>query len=252
MPYSDWAAPIVTPGKPDGSVRVCGDFKTTVNAVLDVDKYPLPRIDEIFANLNGGQKFSVLDLKTAYLQMELDNSSKKFMTVNTHRGLFEYQRLPFGVASAPAIWQRAMDQVLQGFPMVQCYLDDIIVTGRSTDEHLQMLEEVLERLETHGLKANKAKCKFLQPSVTYCGHVIAADGLHQSKDKTVAVREMPNPTNVTQLRSFLGMAQYYSRFLPNLATLLEPLHLLLKKGENWSRGTEQEAAFKGVKVLLQK
>ena len=97
VPHSDWAAPIVAPGKPDGSVRVRGDFKTTVNAVLGVDKYPLPRIDEIFANLNGGQKFSVLDLKTAYLQMELEDSSKKFMTVNTRRGLFEYQRLPFGV-----------------------------------------------------------------------------------------------------------------------------------------------------------
>ena len=148
------------------------------------------------------------------------------------------------VASAPAIWQRAMDQVLQGLPMVQCYLDDIIVTGRSTEEHLQMLEEVLTRLETHGLRANKAKCKFLQPSVTYCGHVIAADALHQSKDKTVAVREMPNPTNMAQLRSFLGMAQYYSRFLPNLATLLEPLHSLLKREKSGRGGKSRKRRFK--------
>jgi hypothetical protein len=121
--HSEWAAPIVTPIKKDGEVRICGDFKVTINPQLDVDEYLLPRIEEIYANLSGGQQFSVIDLRQAYLQMEVEEESKTYLTVNTHRGLYQYQRLPHGVASVPAVWQRAMDQVLQGIPRV--YLDDI-------------------------------------------------------------------------------------------------------------------------------
>ena len=128
--HSEWAAPIITPIKKDDEVRICGDFKVTVNPQLDVDEYPLPRIEEIYANLSGGQQFSVIDLRQAYLPIEVEEESKTFLTVNTHRGVYQYQRLPYGVASAPAVWQRAMDQVLQGIPGVQCYLDDIIVTAR--------------------------------------------------------------------------------------------------------------------------
>ncbi|KAK2159261.1 hypothetical protein NP493_1730g00003 [Ridgeia piscesae] len=150
----EWAAPIVTPIKKDGEVRICGDFKVTINPQLDVDEYLLPRIEEIYANLSGGQQFSVIDLRQAYLQMEVEEESKTYLTVNTHRGLYQYQRLPYAVASAPAVWQSAMDQVLQGIPGVQCYLDDIIVTGRTREEHLKALDKVLRRLEEHGLKAN--------------------------------------------------------------------------------------------------
>ena len=108
--------------------------------------------------------------------MEVEDSSKEFLTVNTHRGLYQYQRLPYGVASSPAIWQRAMYQVLQGIPGVACYLDDIIVTGQSAEEHLAHLEMVLQRLQAYGLKANEGKCRFLQESVEYCGHIISARG----------------------------------------------------------------------------
>ncbi|XP_031550150.1 uncharacterized protein K02A2.6-like [Actinia tenebrosa] len=186
--YSEWAAPIVTPVKKDGSVRVCGDFKVTINPQLEIDEYPLPRIEDIYASLSGGKQFSTLDLRQAYLQMEVDEQSKHYLTVNTHRGLFQYQRLPYGVASAPAIWQRAMDQVLQCRPGVQCYLYDIVVTGKSEREHLDVLDKMLQRLEEYGLKANKGKCKFLQE---YLGHVISAEGLRQSPKKTKAIVEMP-------------------------------------------------------------
>lgn len=250
VPYSEWAAPIVTPIKKDGAVRICGDFKVTVNPQLDVESYPLPRIDDIFASLRGGRHFSVLDLRQAYLQMELDEQSKPYMTVNTQKGLYQYQRLPYGVASAPAIWQRAMDQVLQGIPNVQCYLDDIIVTGRTMEEHLETLDRVLERLQTYGLKANQEKCKFLQDSVEYCGHVISSKGLHQSSRKVQAITEMPRPQNVTQLKSFLGMVQYYAKFLPNLASQLGPLYQLLRKGTPWAWKTEQEDCFLAVKNML--
>lgn len=154
---SEWAAPIVTPVKKDGSVRVCGDFKVTINSQLEVDEYPLPRIDDIYASLGGGTLFSVIDLRQAYLQMEVEEHSRPFLTINTTRGLFQYQRLPYGVASAPAIWQRAMDQILQGLPGVFCYLDDIIITGHTIEEHLERLVAVLKRLEEYGLKANREK-----------------------------------------------------------------------------------------------
>ena len=183
VPTSEWAAPIVTPFKSNFEVRICGDFKVTVSSQLQVDEYPLPRIDEIYANLSGGQQFSTLDLREAYLQMEVEEDSKPYLTINTTRGLYQYQRLAYGVASAPAVWQRAMDQVLQGIPGVQCYLDDIIVTGPTPEEHLATLDRVLTRLEEFGLRANKQKCRFMMDSVEYLGHTISADGLHQSKEK---------------------------------------------------------------------
>lgn len=252
VPHSEWAAPIVTPVKKDGSVRVCGDFKVTINPHLKVDEYPLPRIEEIYANLSGGKQFSVIDLRQAYLQMELDEESKQFLTINTHRGLYQYQRLPYGVASAPAIWQRAMDQILQGIDGVQCYLDDIIITGKTYLEHLSALDQVLQRLEEYGLKVNQEKSKFLQDSVEYLGHVISAKGLHQAPSKVQAIMDMPAPTDVTQLRSFIGMVQYYSKFLPNLSTTLAPLNQLLHKNVVWRWTDQEEKCFQEVKRLLLK
>ncbi|KAI7801955.1 hypothetical protein IRJ41_019354, partial [Triplophysa rosa] len=201
--WSDWATPIVPIVKKSGDVRICGDFKVTINPVLQVDQYPLPRIEDIFASLSGGQRFSKIDLAQAYLQMEMEHSSKKYLTINTHRGLFRYNRLVFGVSLAPAVWQRAMDQVLQGVPAAQCYLDDIIVT------------------------ANKSKCEFLKDSIEYCGHQIDKDGLHKSADKVNAV------LNETQLCSFLGLVNYYHKLLPNISTVLHPLNALLQQESNW-------------------
>lgn len=118
--HREWAAPLVTPVKADGSLCICGDFKVTINSQLEVDKYPLPKIEEIFACLGGGDKFTTLDLKNAYLQMEVREEDQKFLTVNTHQGLYRYRHLVYSVASAPAIWQQMMDQVLQGLPGTQC------------------------------------------------------------------------------------------------------------------------------------
>ena len=146
---------IVPVVKRNQTVRICGDFKTTVNPVLKVDQYPLPRIEDIFASLAGGQKFSKLDLRQAYLQCEVEEESRKLSTINTHRGLYTYNRLVFGIASAPAIWQRAIDQVLQGVPNVQCILDDMIITGKNDQDHLKTLETVFEILKCFGLRVNK-------------------------------------------------------------------------------------------------
>lgn len=248
--WSPWATPVVPVVKKNGTVRLCGDFKVTINPVLRAEQYPLPRIEDIFAKLSGGQRFSKVDLAEAYLQMEMEEDSKIFLTINTIKGLYRYNRLVFGVASAPAIWQRAMDQVLQGVPGTQCYLDDIIVTGATDTEHLENLRRVLKRLEDYGLRARRDKCEFLKSSVTYCGHTIDANGLHKCHEKVQAVLKAPRPQDVSQLRSFLGFVNYYHRFLPNLAMVLHPLNELLQAGRKWVWTRDCEQAFKEAKKLV--
>ena len=226
--YSEWATSIVPVVKRNGSVHVCGDFKVSVNPVLLAEQYPLPRIEDIFANLAGGKHFSTLDLRQAYHQMEVTEASKKFLTINTHKGLFQYNRLVFGITSCPAIWQRAIDQVLQGIPGVQCILDDMIVSGKTDEEHLENLESVLKRLQDAGLKANKERCEFFRDRVQFCGHEIDREGHHKTQEKIEAVVSAPRPENVSQLRSFLGLVNHYNRFLSNASTVLHPLHQLLE------------------------
>ena len=177
--WNEWATPIVAVQKPDGGVRLCGDYKVTVNPEIQVERYPLPQIEDIFATMNGGSVFSKIDLKLAYLQMEVEDECRKLLTINTHKGLYQFNRLPFGVASAPAIWQRTLEQVLQGIPHTQCMLDDILVAGGQ--DHLEIVEMVLQRLNKYGLKANLKKCEFLKDSFEFCGHKIDKDGLHKMK-----------------------------------------------------------------------
>ena len=248
--HSDWATPIVPVVKKDGSVRICGDFKVTLNPLLEVDRYPLPRIEDIFATLAGGKHFTKLDLRHAYLQMEVREDARQYLTITTHKGLFRYNRLVFGIASAPAIWQRTMEQILQGIPGVQCLLDDMIITGKTDAEHLANLEEVLERLQRYGLKANLSKCHVFQDKVVFCGHEIDKQGLHKTQEKIDAVLQTPYPKTVTQLRAFLGLVNYYARVLPDLASLLHPLHQLLEKGRSWDWSKECNQAFGGVKRLV--
>jgi hypothetical protein len=156
----------------------------------------------------------------------------------------------FGIASAPASWQRAMDQILQGLSGVQCVLDDMIITGKSDDEHLQNLENVLQRLQDNGLRANIEKCSFLQDSVVYCGHEISKEGLQKTKDKVEAVVNTPVPKNTTQLRALLGLVNYYHKFLPNLATEIRPLNELLEKDRKWVWNERCNRAFLKVKDMI--
>ena len=149
---SDWAAPIVPAMKADGSVRICGDFKVTVIPYLDIPEYPFPTSEELFTKLNSGEKFSKLDLSQAYNQIVLEEESRKYVTINTHKGLYQYTRLSFGIASSPAIFQRTMDTILQGLDKVGYILDDILVTGANDSEHKQILENTLKRLDSYGVK----------------------------------------------------------------------------------------------------
>ena len=171
----------------------------TVNQAIKVDKYPLLLIKGIFASLGGSTMFSKVDLWHAYLQMELEEHAKELCIVSTHEGLYRYNRLPFGVSSAPALWQRTMELILQGIPKTQCLLHDIIVAGSSEEEHFHILEQVLERLERHNLAIDMDKCAFFQTSLEFCGHRIDADGLHKTQAKLRAITEAPVPRDVSQL-----------------------------------------------------
>ena len=207
--FAEWAAPIVPVLKPDGTARICGDYKLTVNKAAKLDAYPMPRIEDLFARLAGGKKFTKLDIAHAYQQIPLDEDSRSSVTINTHKGLFRYNRLPFGVHSAPAIFQRAMEGLLRVIPSTVVYLDDILITGKTEEEHLRNINEVMTRLEDEGLTLKKEKCQFMLDKVKYLGHTISADGLKPSESKTRAIVDAPLPQNVSQLRSFLGMVNYY-------------------------------------------
>ena len=248
--HSQWAAPVVPVPKSNGRIRLCGDYKVSVNPSLEVDKYPLPKPDDLFATLAGGQKFTKIDLTNAYQQMVLDEGSRELVTINTHKGLYRYTRLPFGVASAPALFQKTMDTVLQGLPRVICYLDDILITGSTEEEHKSNVVQVLERLKRYNIRANRGKCSFFSESVEYLGHRVDSNGLHTTEKKVEAMIAAPEPTNVQELRSFLGLIHYYGKFLPNLATLLQPLNVLLREGSEWVWTEACSAAFGEAKQLL--
>ena len=247
--FSEWAAPIVLVLKSNGHIHICGDYKCTVNQAAKVDKYPLPNIEDLYVKLTNGRHFSKLDLSNAYQQLILDEESKLLTTINTSKGLFVYNRLPFGVSSAPGIFQRTMEQLLAGMQMVVVYLDDILVCGRTLQEHDEVLKQVLDRLQSAGLRLNREKCLLSQPSVMFLGHHIDATGIHPTAEKVQDVTNAPVPTNVAELRSYLGLINYYHKFLCNLSSILAPLHELLST-KSWQWSSTQQAAFDKSKVLL--
>ena len=170
-----------------------------------------------------------LDLSHAYQQLVLAEDSREYVTINTHRGLFRYTRMPFGISTAPSVFQRAMESLMADIPGVAVYLDDILVTGTSVEEHLDNLDRVLCTLNNAGLKLKQQKCVFMADEVQYLGHTITARGLSPTEDKVKAISDAPAPTNLKELRAFLGLLNYYGKFLPNLSATLEPLHRLLRK-----------------------
>ena len=247
--HSDFATPIVPVLKADGNVRICGDFSVTLNKVLYTDNYPLPRIEELFSKLHGGVEFSKIDLSRAYNQLVLDDS-KNLTCINTHKGLFRFNRLVFGLANAPFIFQRAMEQLLSDIEGTCIFLDDILITGPTKTIHLERLKLVLSRLQDAGLRLKREKCEFFKSSVEYLGFIIDKNGLHKSNQKIKAILDAQCPKNVSELKSFLGMVNYYRCFVPNTSSILNPLHSLLKKSEPWIWGKLQNDAFTKIKQEL--
>ncbi|XP_037299019.1 uncharacterized protein K02A2.6-like [Manduca sexta] len=248
--HSDYATPIVPVLKNNGQIKIAGDYSLTLNRDLCIDKYPMPRVEEVFCKLGGGEKYTKLDLSNAYNQLLLDDDSQLLTTINTPRGLFKYTRLVYGLANAPAIFQRTMETLLSGIEGVSCWLDDVCLTGPTRTIHMARLREVLHRLYSAGLKLQKEKCDFLKDSVTYLGFVIDKNGLRSCPKKVQAIIDAPRPTNITELKRFLGIITYYRTFIPRASSILGPLHELLRKDLTWAWGKRQECAFNTVKDEL--
>lgn len=225
---SPYSSPIVLVPKKDGSIRLCVDYRQ-LNAKTRRDAYPLPRIEESLDALSGAKWFSTLDLASGYNQVPVSEKDKAKTAFCTPFGLFEFNRMPFGLCNAPATFQRLMERMFgdQRHQSVLLYLDDVIIFSSTIEQHLERLEEVFSRLQRQELKVKLSKCRFFQSQVKYLGHVVSAEGVAADPEKVEVVREWRRPVHLAELRSFLGFASYYRRFVENFAKLAAPLHRLV-------------------------
>lgn len=247
---SPWHSPIVLVKKKDGSLRICIDFRT-LNAQTKGDAYPLPVINELFLDLRGNKYFSTLDLKSGYYQIALDPSSKEKTAFSFNNVLYEFNCLPFGLKNAPAHFSRLMRSVLTGLigSAVLFYLDDIIVLGKTEEEHLANLVKVLDCLRAHKLRVRLDKCHFFKTEVEYLGHLISSEGIKPIHDKVQSIREYARPQNCREVRSFLGLANYYRKFIKDFGAISRPLDAL-RNCENFVWETEHENSFLAIKQAL--
>ncbi|XP_055585260.1 uncharacterized protein K02A2.6-like [Uranotaenia lowii] len=248
--FSEWAAPIVVVKKPDGRVRICADYSTGLNDALEANHYPLPVPEEIFAQLAGSQVFSVIDLSDAYLQLEVTDESKNLLTINTHRGLFRFNRLAPGVKSAPGAFQSIIDGVVADIPGVRPFIDDVIIHGKSWEEHSKSLQLLLRKFEDCGFRLKIEKCKFFQTEIRYLGHIVDTKGIRPDPAKIKSIANIPAPKNVSELRSFLGAVNYYGKFVKQIHDLRHAMDQLLRKDVKWEWNSECQQSFDKFKQIL--
>ena len=248
---SPWAANVVLVRKKDNTVRFCVDYRR-LNALTKKDAYPLPHIGDSLDALSGSKWFSVLDLAAGFHQVELDPEAKEKTAFNTHKGLFQYKVLPFGLCNSPPTFQRLMELVLSGLLFERClvYIDDVVVLGKSEEEALENLRIVLLKFREANLKLKPSKCSLFQEECTYLGHTINADGTTCERKKVEAVQSWPEPRNVTEVRSFLGTCSYYRKYIPNFADIASPLTNLTKKDLKFFWSPACQKAFEELKHAL--
>ena len=220
------------------------------NTAIVRERHPIPTVEEILQELQGASMFSKLDLRWGYHQIELHPDSRQITTFATHKGLYHYKRLMFGVSSAPEIYQHIIQQVLQGCPGVRNISDDILVYGKNKEDHDRNLSQAMQRLKEKGLTLNKENCVFGASTVTFFGFVLSADGVSPEGKKVEAIRDARAPTTAAEVRSFLGLATYCSRFIPDFATVAEPLRQLTRKGNTWEWTAIHQNAFTTLKKRL--
>ena len=249
---SPWASPIVLVRKPDNTYRFCVDFRK-VNKVTERDAYPLPYVSSILDKLGRARYLTSLDIKSAYWQVPMAEESKPITAfIVPNRGLFQFTRMPFGLHNAPATWQRLIDRVL-GVDLDQyvfVYLDDIIIVSEDFNKHLEVLSEVLRRLQSAGLSVSPEKCQICRPELKYLGYVVDDQGLHVDPEKVRAILDMPIPTSVKEVRRVMGMASWYRRFVPNFSTLVAPINTLLRKGIPFEWTSKCDTAYQILKQHL--
>jgi hypothetical protein len=248
---SPWSSPVVLAMKKDGSLRFCVDFRR-LNDVTVKDAYPLPRIDMILETVAGARYFSTLDLASGYWQVEIAPEDRQKTAFSTENGLWEFNVLPFGCCNGPGTYQRLMDRVLSGLQWETCavYLDDVIVWSATVQDHMTRLREVFTRLREAHLKLQPSKCQFLKSEVSFLGHRISEAGVATDPEKVGAVRDWPKPVNVEQVRTFIGFASYYRRFVKGFADIAAPLHRLTQKGLKFAWTDACDDAFNKLRQKL--
>lgn len=226
------------------------DYKITLNPFIKIERFVLPRIEDLLEKISGGKFFAKVDLASAYQQMELEEESQTLTTICTHKGLFKYTRLPFGVSTCPTVFQKIIEQVLLGIDGFAVFQGDILVAGRTREELLRRLEKVLQILQDCGLIVIESKCEFFKERVTYLGFVIDNEGTRPSTERIKPILKLPAPKSVQELQSFLGRINYYRKFVPLMSQTLNPLYVLLKKGVKWNWTEDCQLAFDKVKQIL--
>ena len=246
-----WCSNIVVVRKKDGRLRLCVDYRA-VNAHTYQDSYPLPNIEATLDALSGSSYFCTLDLRSGYHNVTIAEEDRDKTQFITRRGTFRWKRMPFGLTSAPGTFQRLMDLVMCGlsYESVLVYLDDLIIMATSFEQLLERFEEVLRRLRAAKLKLNHRKCSLFQRKVSFLGHVISASGVEVQPEKTEVVRNWAVPRNLSELRSFLGLASYYRRFIEGFSVVAAPLYQLLRKGVQFHWNEQQQIAFDELKLRL--
>ena len=242
---TQWVSSLVTIVKPD-KIRLCIDPRE-LNKAIEREFHPMKTVEEVVARIPNAHVFSTLDATSGFWQIPLDEESSMLTCFNTPFGRYKFNRLPFGISSAPEVYQRTMEEIFQDIQGCEVIVDDLLVWGTTEEEHDQNLIKVLERAREVNLKLNKKKTRIRVKEVTYIGHTLTADGLKPDTKKVEAIVKMPTPQSKEELQRFLGMIQYLAKFIPELSEKASPLRELLKKNSTWSWYPEHQAAFDKLK-----
>ncbi|XP_033730104.1 uncharacterized protein K02A2.6-like [Pecten maximus] len=246
---TDWCSGLVVVPKKDGRVRICVDL-TQLNKSVRREHHQLPSVEQTLHSLTGAKVFSKIDAKAGFWQIPLEQTSRLLTTFITPFGRYCFNRLPFGISSAPEHFQRRMSQLLDSELGVVCQMDDVLIFGTNQEEHDQRLESVLKKLETAGVTLNEEKCEFSKPQVTFVGHIIDSTGIRPDPKKVQAILKFEAPSNVSEVRRFMGIVNQLGRFSPNIAEKSKPIRDLLQKDTTWLWGPPQSSAFQQIKQEL--
>ena len=246
---TEWCSAMVPVTKKNGKVRICVDLKD-VNKAVKRPHYSLPTFDDIAPKLAGSTVFSTLDAASGFWQIPLHKESQPLTTFITPFGRFMFKRLPFGINLATDEYQKRMIDIFGNQDGVEVIVDDILVHGRDRSEHDRRLDAVMNKIKEVGLRLNNEKCKFRMSEVTYFGHLVGKDGVKPHPDKIQAIAKLDSPSNVSELRTVLGMINYLTKFVPDIATVLKPMTQLLRSDTAWVWGPEQDRAFENAKKLI--
>lgn len=249
---SDFASPIVLVKKKDGSTRICCDYRK-LNKNIVKDRFPLPLIEDVLDRLHDANFFSTIDLRNGFFHVGIEDCSIKYTAFVTHHGQFEFLKCPFGLCNSPAVFQRFISTVFRELMMENImlyYMDDIIVLSSTEEEGLKRLQRVLQVAKDYGLDLKKKKCQLLQKRIEFLGFIIEDGRVQPSNEKTLAIRNYPQPTTVKQIQSFLGLTGYFRKFIASYSIIAKPLSDLLRKDQQFVFGEKQNEAFERLRKLL--